>query len=63
MVIFNLRCVFNILIKLYFKIKCRGRDSNPRRPTPIGPEPIPLVHSGTPARYLLIKKKKIIQVL
>ncbi|MGZ7044398.1 MAG: hypothetical protein ACXVHM_07375, partial [Methanobacterium sp.] len=34
----------------------RGWDSNPRRPTPIGPEPIPFDRSGTPAinNYFLI---------
>ena len=41
----------------YFKydLECRGRDLNPRRPTPIGPEPIPFDRSGTPANGLYFK--------
>lgn len=32
-----------------FLVKCGGRGSNPRRPSPAGPKPASFGHSDTPA--------------
>jgi hypothetical protein len=56
-------CIIKLfLIILNKDYKCRGRDSNPRRPTPTGPEPVPFDRSGTPAFETLFKKD-IISIL
>lgn len=35
---------------------CKGRDSNSRKPKPMGPKPIPVDHCGTPAYFLVPRK-------
>ena len=35
------------------KIECRGRDSNPRRATPLGPQPSAFDRSTTPADQII----------
>jgi hypothetical protein len=45
----------NLIIVL--GVECRGRDSNPGRPTPTGPKPVPFGQLGHPCytlHYLII---------
>jgi hypothetical protein len=37
------------------KLECRGRDSNPRRATPLGPQPSAFDRSTTPADQIIMK--------
>ena len=36
------------------RLQCRGRDSNPGRPTPTGPKPVPFGQLGHPCYYLAL---------